>query len=169
MLRMSVRLIQPSPSRGINLTPAQVNALINQIQAQNPNMSKDQVTKFAVAYIQNLQNQRERSSNGHSTPQVRTVPTPTRATAGPPVSASPVTSNASPTTPASLTKEKLDALENSPNLTPQQRQQITLFKAMQARNKMNQVANRGQESASASSNLSASPNTDTKQTTDTNK
>ncbi|AOA64813.1 Histone acetyltransferase complex subunit [Komagataella phaffii CBS 7435] len=160
---------QPSPSRGINLTPAQVNALINQIQAQNPNMSKDQVTKFAVAYIQNLQNQRERSSNGHSTPQVRTVPTPTRATAGPPVSASPVTSNASPTTPASLTKEKLDALENSPNLTPQQRQQITLFKAMQARNKMNQVANRGQESASASSNLSASPNTDTKQTTDTNK
>lgn len=53
--------------RKLTFVPAHVSAIINQIQSQNPNMSKQEVTKIAAQYLANLQAKQNRvnSVNGN--------------------------------------------------------------------------------------------------------
>lgn len=59
---------QNPPANGakprITFPPAQVSAIINSIQAKNPGLSKDQVTKLAATYLANLQQQQQNRASG---------------------------------------------------------------------------------------------------------
>lgn len=54
--------------RKLTFVPAHVSAIINQIQSQNPNMSKQEVTKIAAQYLANLQAKQHRANamNGNN-------------------------------------------------------------------------------------------------------
>jgi chromatin modification-related protein VID21 len=53
---------QPMSSGKSAFVPAHVSAVINQIQAQHPNLSKQEVTRMAAQYLANLQAKQNRSN-----------------------------------------------------------------------------------------------------------
>ncbi|KAG7784690.1 hypothetical protein KL910_004943 [Ogataea haglerorum] len=128
---------QPRPVSRVNFTTSQVSAIINQIQTQNPNLPKEQVTRLAVAYLANYQQNQNRvadqtgqqpgkqplapSNGGAIAGQLNT---PTKQ--GQPSQGTPPAQAGQPLTP-----QQLAMFANNPNLTPQQRKQIQVLRQHQ--------------------------------------
>lgn len=55
-------LVQQARATQQTFVPAQVSAVINQIQTQHPNLSKEEVTRMAAQYLANLQNKQNRAA-----------------------------------------------------------------------------------------------------------
>ncbi|KAG7827878.1 hypothetical protein KL920_004128 [Ogataea angusta] len=128
---------QPRPVSRVNFTTSQVSAIINQIQTQNPNLPKEQVTRLAVAYLANYQQNQNRAadqtaqqpgkqplapSNGGAI--AGQLNTPTKQ--GQPSQGTPPAQAGQPLTP-----QQLAMFANNPNLTPQQRKQIQVLRQHQ--------------------------------------
>lgn len=83
-------------ARKLTFVPAHVSAIINQIQSQNPNMSKQEVTKIAAQYLANLQAKQHRANslNGGNSNTGSVSATPVSVQAG--AQSRPQSSQASP-------------------------------------------------------------------------
>ncbi|CDK24524.1 unnamed protein product [Kuraishia capsulata CBS 1993] len=90
--------------RVLNFSAQQVSAIINQIQSQNPNMTKEQVTKLAAAYIASLQQQ---SQNRNAANQAKIAQ---GSASGDAKSDGTPTGSPSPVDPSSLTAQQRSQL-----------------------------------------------------------
>lgn len=71
-------LVQQTPTKRLQFAPAQVTAIINLIQQKHPNLSKEQVTKYAAQYLATLQQQQ--SNRAVAQAQQSHVMAPTQST-----------------------------------------------------------------------------------------
>lgn len=65
-------LAQQTPTKRLQFAPAQVTAIINLIQQKHPNLSKEQVTKYAAQYLATLQQQQTNRAAAQAHAQVIT-------------------------------------------------------------------------------------------------
>lgn len=120
----------------ISFTTAQVSAVISQIQARNPNLSKEQVTRLAVAYLASYQQkvaQRQAQKRAQQADQFndqQSLPSQ-QGKQGHSVSPQVGSSSLSGKTHRPLTPQQLTMLANNPSLTPQQRQQVHMLRQRQ--------------------------------------
>ncbi|QPG76334.1 hypothetical protein FOA43_003720 [Brettanomyces nanus] len=118
----------------ISFTTAQVSAIISQIQTRNPNLSKDQVSRLAVAYLANYQQKlTQRQKQGQHAQQIQQAQRSSRSSPIPAIS-SPRNQNVPMGKRAprkQLTPQQLAMLAENPKLTPQQRQQVQILQQQQ--------------------------------------
>ncbi|CCH45492.1 hypothetical protein BN7_5074 [Wickerhamomyces ciferrii] len=100
-----------------SFVPAHVSAIINQIQSQNPNMSKQEVTKVAAQYLANLQAKQYRANamNGNNGNNLGSSPVPNNSA---PVNQSRPASNQA--SPSGFSQAKVNASVPTPQQILQQ-------------------------------------------------
>lgn len=135
--------------RKLAFVPAHVSAVINQIQSKNPNLSKAEVTKMAAQYLANLQAKQNRVNSGNS---------------------SPVSASTSLNPQNAVNQQRLQQdlrskdnaspqLQTTRSLTPQQKAQLDMLKALHAEQQQKrQESTKGTSSTNSSKNNSSGGN-----------
>lgn len=145
----SPNMIKKQGNSKVTLSPAQISAIVNQIQVQNPKLEKSQVTQLASSYIAKLQvkqlqyeKQQQMSSVGSPQPS-KGSPSPGP---GPSSGAQPTEKKSA----NSLTLEQLNALIKNPKLNDQQRKHLMIIRQRQLDNQQRlQAQARAQAQAKA--------------------
>ncbi|KAG7914023.1 hypothetical protein KL927_005002 [Ogataea polymorpha] len=156
----------PRPVSRVNFTTSQVSAIINQIQTQNPNLPKEQVTRLAVAYLANYQQNQNRIADQTAQQPGKQPLAPSNGGAIAGQLNTPTkqgqTSQGTPPAQAGqpLTPQQLAMLANNPNLTPQQRKQIQVLRQhqlQQQQRRQQQVQPQGDPQSPVSASPQSAP------------
>ncbi|VEU20026.1 DEKNAAC100161 [Brettanomyces naardenensis] len=152
----------------ISFTTAQVSAIISQIQARNPNLSKEQVTRLAVAYLANYQQKIAQRQNARQAQLVqqaqshegtRTQSQSNQSSSVQQAQQAQQAQHVSSPSRKQITPQQLAMLANNPRLTPQQRQQVQILQQRQRRRQqqLQQQLQQQQQLAQQRQNNAGSP------------
>lgn len=138
------QLVQPTSNNDkprIQFAPAQVSAIINSIQQKHPDMSKEQVTKLAAAYLANIsqqqlqRHQRQRQPNQAGPSNSQNPQQFQRKMQGQPQSTQPPTQQQQQTNQMRMKQQQ----QQMANLSPQERNQLQMLKAKQQQMQQQQM------------------------------
>jgi chromatin modification-related protein VID21 len=137
--------------RNMAFVPAHVSAVISQIQAKNPNLSKAEVTKMAAQYLANLQaKQQSRNVQGNGFIEGVSSAGPVNQRSNSQQGAS--TSLQRPTNSAAASSPLQQQNSVSPALTPQQKAQLDMLKALHAEQQQKRQQSAKNSSSSSTGN-----------------